>query len=67
MSTSARVDPGLIRAQLGQLFDARWLSLKRSRNGVRSSITELLEGFFVSYEKNFSFCDIELYFSLLRP
>ena len=32
VSTSARVDPGLVRAELGQLFDTRWLGLNRSRN-----------------------------------
>ena len=30
--TSARVDPGLVRTELGQLFDARWPSLSRFKN-----------------------------------
>ena len=33
VSTSSRVDPGLVRTELGQLFDTRWLGLNRSRNG----------------------------------
>ena len=32
VSTSARVDPGLVRTELGQLFDASRLGLNRSRN-----------------------------------
>ena len=32
VSTSARVDPGLVRAELGQLLDTRWLGLSSSRN-----------------------------------
>ena len=30
----ARVDPGLVRTELGQLFDTRWMRLNRSRKQI---------------------------------
>ena len=45
VSTSARVDPGLVRAELGQLFVTRWFGLKTGLEmRVRSARTVIVTG-----------------------
>ena len=44
----ALVDPGLVRTELGQVLDIRWLGLKGSRNAYPVSPYRCRNGYYIS-------------------